>query len=177
MLAEFKGDLRTQKVLSPNHHSSLASKFMNRYFPRARNLFLLLFAAGSGLLFFLEDWQRDLTTNHAKLERSAKNPLLRPVTLSISSHEAAESVKQWVATQPRWMVVVETNNEDNLTLELTRTTRLFRFVDDVKIRFEKTNAGVEMHAESRSRVGKGDLGQNPRNLIEIVKALTVKQED
>ena len=55
---------------------------------------------------------------------------------------------------------------------MTRRTRVFRFIDDITIEFHETTSGVRVEAESRSRVGKGDLGQNPRNLIELSKALS-----
>ena len=42
---------------------------------------------------------------------------------------------------------------------MTRRTRVFRFIDDITIEFHETTSEYE-EAESRSRVGKGDLGQN-----------------
>ncbi|MFM9066415.1 MAG: DUF1499 domain-containing protein [Planctomycetota bacterium] len=74
-----------------------------------------------------------------------------------------------------------------IVIRLTRSTKLFRFVDDVTVRIEpltpdSTDAAaapdrqqespqVRLQAESKSRVGRGDLGQNPRNIRELLDSL------
>ena len=61
------------------------------------------------------------------------------------------------------------------TIDLVRTTRL-GFRDDVVLTLSQVDSDTVVHAESRSRIGKGDLGQNRRNILElwsiILKALT-----
>jgi uncharacterized protein (DUF1499 family) len=53
-------------------------------------------------------------------------------------------------------------------MHLTRTTRLLRFVDDVHLTFEPGPGGTtRVHAQSQSRVGVGDFGQNRRNILEL----------
>jgi uncharacterized protein (DUF1499 family) len=56
-------------------------------------------------------------------------------------------------------------------LHVTRRTRVFRFVDDITIQLTEEAGGTRVDAESKSRFGKGDLGQNPRNLRELRKGL------
>lgn len=57
---------------------------------------------------------------------------------------------------------------------LTRRTRLFRFVDDVHVLAEPGPDGARLILRSASRVGKDDLGQNARNLQELIAALDAK---
>lgn len=57
---------------------------------------------------------------------------------------------------------------------LTRRTRIFRFVDDVQVLVEPAPGGARLLLRSASRVGKGDLGQNGRNLTELIAALDAK---
>jgi uncharacterized protein (DUF1499 family) len=70
-------------------------------------------------------------------------------------------------TLPRWRVADSTAE----ILWLTRTTRVFRFVDDIYVGFEPREGGTAILARSASRVGQGDLGQNRRNLAELWGAM------
>jgi len=72
-----------------------------------------------------------------------------------------------VAMLPRWRVT----GRGGAVIRATRTTRVFRFVDDVLLLLEPAAGGTLVHARSASRVGRGDLGQNRRNLAELWRAL------
>lgn len=74
-----------------------------------------------------------------------------------------------VSKLPNWSLV---NSEDNV-LRAVRTTRLLRFKDDVTVKAHPGSGSghSRMELHSASRVGKSDLGQNPRNLRELVGAL------
>ena len=71
---------------------------------------------------------------------------------------------------PESLSVAEHAESPAIALHLVRSTRLIGFRDDVWVLLEERPdaGGVRLHAESRSRVGKGDLGQNPRNLRELL---------
>jgi uncharacterized protein (DUF1499 family) len=56
-------------------------------------------------------------------------------------------------------------------VQATRTTRIFRFVDDISVLLEPAVGGTAVAARSGSRIGRGDLGQNRRNLAELWEAL------
>jgi uncharacterized protein (DUF1499 family) len=53
----------------------------------------------------------------------------------------------------------------------TRRTRLFRFVDDIYLLLLPAHDSTVVFARSASRVGRGDLGQNRRNLGELWAAM------
>jgi uncharacterized protein (DUF1499 family) len=93
---------------------------------------------------------------------------LTPLVLPLPPDKAVERVKAAVGQLPNWKI--ESDPADG-ELHLTRRTRVMGFVDDVKLRFLPAGPGTLIHAESRSRVGKGDLGQNRRNILELWAAI------
>jgi uncharacterized protein (DUF1499 family) len=93
------------------------------------------------------------------------DPALAPVDLAQSPAELMQRVEAAVRSLPRWQVA--TVDPVAGILKATRRTLIFRFVDDVTVRLEPTGTGTRVHARSQSRVGKGDLGQNRRNLLEL----------
>jgi uncharacterized protein (DUF1499 family) len=113
-----------------------------------------------GLLrWFTKNWANTSEPTH---------PDLTPLALPLPPADAVEKVRAVVGGMGRWRVEPASPPD---TLHLTRRTRLFRFVDDVNLRFVPTESGCLVHAESRSRLGKGDLGQNRRNILELWAAI------
>jgi hypothetical protein len=143
---------------------------------------LLLLVGGS--LWQIEDWDRDLSTNWSATDPLHKDPALHPLATMVSPAEVAEAVRLVVPQLRGWRVVsIATEPSDRTTGEnrfsvqpvqlvhLVRTSRLFGFEDDVKLTIGRKDGRTSVEATSRSRVGVGDLGQNPRNLREILGAL------
>lgn len=151
----------------PSSHGSL------RRILRPLTLILLVGVAAVTWNIFsgIEDWSRDFTSNSAKLDPDSELPLRRPFRVNGSVGEATDRIQQWVDAMPRWSVVSVEDNESARTIKLTRTTRLMRFVDDVTVRLEPAGSQTKINAESCSRLGVGDLGQNPRNLEEFVSGV------
>ena len=83
--------------------------------------------------------------------------------------EGLARIEARIGQLPRWQVV--SVDSMSFTVKATRVSRLWRFVDDVTLRLEPTGGGSRIHARSQSRVGKGDFGQNRRNLLELFRAL------
>lgn len=131
----------------------------------------------------VDDWSRDWTQNYAELNEDAQRPEMRPVKLDTSPSEVIEKVKNWVERQPNWTWVTTQKYDPptsgapmkpgtSVAIQLTRQTGLFKFTDDVTVMLRKNDDGsVTMNATSQSRLGKGDLGQNPRNLVELVNGV------
>lgn len=126
------------------------------------------------LFTLLDNWKRDLTTNYARLDDNSPDPSLRPVVISLPADEVADRIETWVTTMPNWSVESRQRNADHLLLHLTRRTRVLRFVDDIHVRLSEVQDKTRVDAESQSRVGVGDFGQNPRNLRELTHALTTR---
>lgn len=117
------------------------------------------------------DWKRDFTTNVAETRPDAADSLLRPLRTPASLEAAATAVIEAAAGLPRWSHVRRTDQPGQVELAFTRTTRLFRFVDDVTVWIDDRGDYRLVRARSASRVGKADLGQNPRNLRELFRAM------
>jgi uncharacterized protein (DUF1499 family) len=115
----------------------------------------------------LENWQRDLSSNSAHLVAHSPDPLLRPFQLPMSAQEAEKHVQKRVGQMPRWKLESIERLEGSTVIHFTRRTRVFRFVDDITIQLTEQAGATRVDAKSKSRFGKGDLGQNPRNLREL----------
>ena len=124
-----------------------------------------------GLFSQVENWKRDLSINHASLDPESTDASLHPPVVAESVEEVARRIVQFAENGSLWSVESKDLDQDPATIHLTRTTRIFRWVDDIHVRLTKVDDGVRVNAESQSRVGKGDLGQNPRNLRELVAAI------
>jgi uncharacterized protein (DUF1499 family) len=109
-----------------------------------------------------------LTRNWADTDEGS-DPALVPFLLPVPVSEAVALVQKALGTLPRWRV--EAADGTTGRVHATRSTRLFRFVDDIHFRLEPAEGGTMLHARSKSRVGKGDLGQNRRNLLEAFRAI------
>jgi uncharacterized protein (DUF1499 family) len=86
--------------------------------------------------------------------------------------EGLARIETGIRQLPRWEIV--SVDQASFTVKATRATRLWRFVDDVTLRLEPHGGGSRIHGRSQSRVGKGDFGQNRRNLLQLFRALGEK---
>jgi len=109
-----------------------------------------------------------LTRNWADTDEPG-DAALTPPELKQPPAEALRHAEAVIRRLPRWQV--EASDAAAGTLHATRRTRLWRFVDDVRLRLEPIPGGVRVHARSQSRLGKGDFGQNRRNLLELFAVL------
>ncbi|MGH7514894.1 MAG: DUF1499 domain-containing protein [Gemmatimonadales bacterium] len=106
-------------------------------------------------------------SNFAATSPAATDPRLRPRLIPLAPGPAADRVIRAVTAIRGWRVVGLAGG----VIQATRTTRLFRFVDDISILLEPASGGTAVSARSGSRVGRGDFGQNRRNLAELWQAL------
>ncbi len=131
---------------------------------------LILLAMLIFLAMQIDDWSRDLSTNRAATSIDSPDPTLRSLELKASADEIKAAITGFVERAPAWEVNPNPS-DDNAALALVRTTRVFRFADDVQVFLQSTATGTRVDVHSQSRVGKGDLGQNPRNIRELLNAL------
>lgn len=111
---------------------------------------------------------RWLTRNVADTDTGTHQDVV-PLELTIPVEQAQSLVAQVIGSLTGWRV--ESIDAVDGTLHATRRTRLWRFVDDVTVRVEEAKTGSRVHARSKSRLGKGDFGQNRRNIKELFRAL------
>ena len=86
---------------------------------------------------------------------------------NVHPDELEETVKEAVESLARWRF----EGSEGRKLHAVRESRLFRFTDDVTVSLSARVTGSEVVFESASRMGKGDLGQNPRNLRGLIEAV------
>ncbi len=119
----------------------------------------------------IENWKRDLSINYASLDAESDDPSMHPPVVAETIPEVADRIAMWAEQTPLWAIESKEVSDQQAKIHLTRTTRIFRWVDDIHVQLSQVDGGVRVDAESKSRVGKGDLGQNPRNLRQLVAAL------
>jgi len=124
------------------------------------------------LLLQIEDWHRDLTTNFAATDAQSRDERLRPIRSSLPPETLADRVIEAMQPRANWKLESRTCHGQRVELHFIRTTPWLRFKDDIHVQIEPDpSGGSVLIANSRSRIGKGDLGQNPRNLRELLAAV------
>ena len=124
------------------------------------------------LASYIDNWERDLSTNHAATADQSADQRLRPLLLTLPVEKAKALISQTIESLPNW-TIEETWHPDQL--HATRRTSLWGFVDDIHITVSTVENKTRVDAESQSRVGKGDLGQNPRNIDQLFQAIRKNQ--
>ncbi len=123
------------------------------------------------LLLTVDDWSRDLSTNFAQTDPKHPDPSLQCVVLAMDVEQAAQHVRNQAKQLKGWHELPSGDSSSNNEIKFERTTAVFRFVDDITVRLNETNEGTRVSVSSQSRVGKADLGQNPRNIRELLSQL------
>ncbi len=131
---------------------------------------VLVLALGStvvlGVVAVLKIWP---TINVVETGKTPEYPDVVPRQYPASKDRVFEAAVQTVGRMPRWTLVSSRPEHGEIRAEAT--TRLFRFVDDVTIRCVEQNGVTAVNVRSASRVGRGDLGQNARNIRAFFAAL------
>jgi hypothetical protein len=130
-----------------------------------------------GLFSQIEDWKRDLSMNYASLDVESDDPRMHPPVIAESTVQVVDRIVAWAERAPLWSVESKDVNDQEAKIHLTRSTRIFGWVDDIHVRLTGSENGTRVDAESKSRTGKGDLGQNPRNLRALVAGITNSENE
>ncbi len=129
----------------------------------------------------IDDWSRDLSTNWSEFDRESSDPLLRPLATKASIAAIEQALREICEQQSKWEwsddpPVACANCQQTVAhaqaWHLLHVTGIMGYRDDVAIYAVPAEQGFILQATSQSRVGKGDLGQNPRNLRELHKQLS-----
>jgi uncharacterized protein (DUF1499 family) len=126
-------------------------------------LFVLPFLSRVGVLSL---WP---VINRVETGTTPAYPDLQPLAVALPPGRVFEASLAAARTLPRWTVV----KADPATglIEAEARTWLWRFVDDVTIRIAAKGGRTTVSVLSVSRVGRGDLGQNARNIRAFLDAL------
>ncbi len=98
-------------------------------------------------------------------------PDIQPQRFNHPPEKVLQAAAGAVGSLDHWTIESQTDDE----LHAIRTTRLLRFKDDIWLRVSQTGDGwTQVWIRSKSRVGKGDFGQNARNIRELQDALSAR---
>ena len=101
--------------------------------------------------------------NVVETGKTAEYPDLLPQYYTADPQRVYDESAASVGELERWQVVKK--DASRRVIEAEAKTRMMGFVDDVTIRVEPvTEFVVSVQVRSASRVGKGDFGQNARNI-------------
>ena len=109
------------------------------------------------------------TINIVETGKTPEYPDVVPRQYPTSKDRAFDAALHAVGRMPRWTLVSSRPEQGGIQAEVT--TRLFRFVDDVTIHCVEQNGITAVTVRSASRVGRGDFGQNARNIRAFFDAL------
>jgi uncharacterized protein (DUF1499 family) len=138
--------------------------------PRALKWILLVLAAGGAVLAFTT-WPR---INDVETGRTPEYPALQPRRYTAEVERVVRAAREAIASLPRWELVGSGSGPAGAELHAVRTTRLLRFRDDVTVKVRRESGRTVVSVRSKSRVGKGDFGQNARNIEEFLAALDAR---
>jgi uncharacterized protein (DUF1499 family) len=112
----------------------------------------------------------DLTYDSALKSRQVSlYPDLVPLPRDQSAAKVFLDVTKAVEKMENWKVI---NVDDaNLRIEVTVTSKLLKFVDDVVIEVRPEGAKSSVHMRSKSRLGRSDLGANYKRIQEFFALL------
>jgi len=117
-----------------------------------------------------------MTTNDITAGEDTPYEGIEPVGLEGRPEDVLDRVRQaFEAGGSNWKTHVVDPQEHRL--EGTVATRVFGFVDDVTVWLDEVEGGYRVMARSRSRIGRGDLGQNARNLRRFYRRLREENPD
>ena len=126
----------------------------------------------------VDDWSRDWTQNTSETDPESKDVAMQPIATKLATTEFADIVVKAMKEVPRWELIEQTDDgEDRKKMDFVHSTFLMRYKDDVAVEIVKTETGSTLYAKSQSRIGKGDLGQNPRNIKELITKVREKLQD
>ena len=109
-------------------------------------------------------------SNVAATDPTDDDRRLAPPVLPMPLTQAAAHLTATVKRLSRWKILGTSDS----VIWATRSTRLFRFTDDIVILLVPLGDSTRVEARSSSRLGKGDLGQNRRNLAELWGAALIR---
>ena len=93
-------------------------------------------------------------------------------TYPVEARELVYAVEKAVRELPGWSLVSSSEMEE---VRASRKTRVLGFTDDVTVRLTPSPSGAHTNTraafQSASRLGLWDLGQNRRNLDELLAAI------
>lgn len=129
---------------------------------------IALVAAAVTAAWAFTAWPR---INDVETGRTPEYPDLQPRGYAAGVDQVVQAARDVLAGLPRWELVGAGQGPAGAELHAVRSTRVWRFKDDVTVKVRREGGRTVVSVRSRSRVGRGDFGQNARNVREFLAAL------
>jgi uncharacterized protein (DUF1499 family) len=130
-----------------------------------------LAAAAGGYVIWAS--RHKMFVNDVTTGESSAYPSLRSRVYYADVPQAAAAAEQALSRLPRWKLVQ--HDSENGVLEAEVRTRVGPFTDDVTVYFFPLGRGqTRVTVRSRSRLGRGDLGQNAHHIRELQAAMDAR---
>jgi len=100
--------------------------------------------------------------NVVETGRTPEYPDIQPRVYRANVDQVFDAALHAVDRMPRWTLV--SYQQESGEIKAEARSLAFRFVDDVVIRVMQQGASTVVSVRSASRVGRGDFGQNARNI-------------
>lgn len=111
--------------------------------------------------------------NEVETGMSAEYPELQPQYYTTDPQRVFDETRASVENLEGWTLVGE--DATQFTLKAQHVSPFFGFTHDIAIRVEPVTEFVtRIHVKSASQIGKGDFGQNARNIKALLAALDAR---
>lgn len=128
---------------------------------------VLVGLAVTGLLVAASIWP---VINEVETGKTPEYPEIRPQYYTAEPKRVFEESRGAIEAMDRWKLVSADNA--SRTIKATHETYVLGFIDDVTIWIEPVTEFVtRVRVRSASRVGRGDFGQNARNIRQFLTRL------
>jgi uncharacterized protein (DUF1499 family) len=138
---------------------------------RTVRIVVLALAAGLvvvvGLLFVVGS--RWPVINVVETGGTPEYPDIIPRRYAAGKDRVFDAALHAVSRLPRWSLI--SNKPETGEIRAEARSKVFRFVDDVVIRVDGQGETTLVQVKSSSRIGKGDFGQNARNIRTLFEEL------
>jgi uncharacterized protein (DUF1499 family) len=119
-----------------------------------------------GAVVMLAPWP---LINVVETGRTPEYPDLQPRKYRAEVSQVFDAALHAVDRMPRWTILAYQPESGEIKAEAK--SLVFRFVDDVVIRVTSQGASTVVSVRSASRIGRGDFGQNARNIRAFLREL------
>ena len=119
-----------------------------------------------GAVVLLRAWP---LINVVETGRTPEYPDLQPRIYRAEVSQVFDAALHAVDRMPRWTILAYQPESGEIKAEAR--SLVFRFVDDVVIRVGSQDASTVVSVRSASRIGRGDFGQNARNIRAFLQEL------
>ncbi|GIV97731.1 MAG: hypothetical protein KatS3mg057_2388 [Herpetosiphonaceae bacterium] len=159
---------------------SLLLRALRRGPKRPPRLRLLLLAVAVVLILiplfsfdnFLQRLQAGHERNIAETSETPRFPELQTRTYPAPPDQVYDAARNAISKQRGWLLTASDRQRGELQVEVQVPPLLGIFTDDLHITISAAGEGqTRVEARSRSRVGRGDLGENRRHILQFFYAL------